>query len=68
MKKSLKSLVATGVLATMCAMPMQAAPINVNLALNGVSVNADASMGAPYVTDNGRTMIPLRLASLPGPI
>ena len=61
MKKSLKSLVATGVLATMCAMPMQATPINVNLALNGVSVNADASMGAPYVTDNGRTMIPLRL-------
>lgn len=36
MKKSLKLMAATGALAAMCAMPMQAAPVNVNLAINGV--------------------------------
>ena len=61
MKKSLKLMAATGALAAMCAMPIQAAPVNVNLAINGVPVHADASMGAPFVTDNNRTMIPLRL-------
>ena len=61
MKKSLKLMAATGALAAMCAMPMQAASVNVNLAINGVPVHADASMGAPFVTDNNRTMIPLRL-------
>ena len=35
--------------------------VNVNSAINGVPVHADASMGAPFVTDNNRTMIPLRL-------
>lgn len=63
MKKTCKTLLVSGALMMACALPMQAASTDVNLEVNGVPIEANAETGAPYISDNGRTMLPVRLIS-----
>ena len=63
MKKTWKTLLVGGALMVACALPMQAASTDVNLEVNGVPIYSDAEKGAPYISDNGRTMLPVRLIS-----
>ena len=61
MKKTCKTLLVSGALMMACALPVQAASTDVNLEVNGVPIEANAETGAPYISDNGRTMLPVRV-------
>lgn len=66
MKKQWKQLAVAGALVGACmfsANGAQAMSTDVSLVINGTPVYTDASVGAPYITDNGRTMMPLRVVS-----
>ena len=61
MKKTWKTLAISGVLMAACALPIQAASTDVHLEVNGVPIQSSAETGTPYISDNGRTMLPIRL-------
>ena len=61
MKNTWKTLAISGVLMAACALPIQAASTDVHLEVNGVPIQSNAETGTPYISDNGRTMLPIRL-------
>ncbi|MEE0511460.1 MAG: copper amine oxidase N-terminal domain-containing protein [Peptococcaceae bacterium] len=61
MKKTWKTLAISGVLMAACALPIQAASTDVHLEVNGVPIQSNAETGTPYISDHGRTMLPIRL-------
>ncbi len=63
MKKSMKAIIAGGVLLCACAVPVRAASTDVALVINDEAIYSDATVGQPYISDSGRTMLPLRIIS-----
>lgn len=62
--KKLTALLLAGVLAVGVAAPAtkaQAASTDMKLVINDESIYSDATIGQPYITDSGRTMMPLRI-------
>lgn len=63
-KRTLSLCTATALCAgVLIATPAVADSTDVDLVINGQAVYTDAAVGAPYITDNGRTMLPLRVIS-----
>lgn len=63
MKKKMKAMIAGGALLCACAVPAQAASTNMALVVNDEAIYSDAAVGQPYISDSGRTMLPLRIIS-----
>lgn len=63
MKKRIKAIVAGGALLCTYAFPMQAASTDLALVINNQAIYSDSSVGQPYISDEGRTMLPLRIIS-----
>lgn len=61
MKKQWTALILGGALMASCVLPAQAASTDVKLVVNGQTVATSAEEGQPYISDNGRTMLPVRL-------
>lgn len=59
------TIIAMMVLLMGCLLPQAAvaAPTEVGLKVNDSWVSCDASTGAPYINDSGRTMVPLRVVN-----
>lgn len=67
-ERILKRTVSLCAAAALCAgvlgaSPAQADSTDVSLVVNGKAVYTDATIGAPYITSAGRTMLPLRVIS-----
>lgn len=63
MKKKMKAMIAGGALLCACAVPAHAASTNMALVVNDEAIYSDAAVGQPYISDSGRTMLPLRIIS-----
>lgn len=62
MKKSISLLVAFALMLSMCIVPVHAAPQSqIKVLINGTPVNFTADTGYPYIDENNRTMVPLRV-------
>lgn len=63
MKKRMKAMIVGGALLCACAVPAQATSTNMALVVNNEAIYSDATVGQPYISDSGRTMLPLRIIS-----
>lgn len=63
MKKRMNAIIVGGALLCACAVPVQAASTDVALVINDEAIYSDATVGQPYISDSGRTMLPLRIIS-----
>lgn len=62
MKKSISLLIAFALMLSLCAVPVYAAPQSqIKVLINGTPVNFTADTGYPYIDENNRTMVPLRV-------